>query len=263
MRIEISQGRFFSEEFGTDSSAIIINEAARELLGWENAVGKRINDWSSPRNDLHVIGVVKDIHYESLQMKVRPMAFLYLGGSFGWDMEYISVRFTPGKEEKIISALQRTWTGFSPALPTDYTFLESIYDQLYGNEMRARILLLIFSGLAIFIACLGLLGLASFMAEQRRKEIGIRKVFGASSGNIYSLLSREFIKWVLVANLIAWPVSWWALDNWLDNYAYRVPLNWWVFILAGIITSIITILIVSYQGFKSALANPVDSMRYE
>jgi putative ABC transport system permease protein len=178
-------------------------------------------------------------------------------------MEYISVRYLAGKQDDVVSLVQSTWAGFSPDLPLDYIFLDSIYNQLYSNEIQAQTLLQIFSGLAIFIACLGLLGLASFMAEQRRKEIGIRKVFGASAGNIYSLLSREFIKWILIANVIAWPVSWWALDNWLNNYAYRVPLSWWFFILSGAITFTITMLIISYQGLKSAVANPVDSIRYE
>ena len=129
--------------------------------------------------------------------------------------------------------------------------------------MQARTVLMVFAGLAIFIACLGLLGLASFMAEQRRKEIGVRKVFGASIENIYSLLSKEFIKWVAIANIIAWPLSWWALDNWLNNYTYRVSLSWWIFLLAGLLTLAVTLLITSYQGYRAANTDPVNALRYE
>lgn len=263
MEIEMLEGRFFSKEFGTDTSAMIINEAAYELLGWDDPIGKKINDWSEDRREFHVIGVMKNMHYESLNMKVRPMALVYLEGLFNWDYEYLSIRYREGKTHDVVNFIENKWSAYSPDLPVDYSFLDNIYDSLYRNEMQARTVLMIFSALAIFIACLGLLGLASFMAEQRRKEIGVRKVFGASVENIYSLLSKEFLKWVLIANLIAWPVSWWALDQWLNNYAYRVDLSWWIFLAAGLITMAITVLITSYQGMRAARTNPVNALRYE
>ena len=263
MKLDMAEGRFFSRDFGTDTTAMVINEAALELLGWEDPVGKKVYDMSEQVNTFHVIGVVENLRYESMHMKVRPMAFILLEGLYGWDYEYLSIRYAMGKAVETITYVEDTWSSFSPQLPMDHTFLDKVYNSLYNNEMQARTVLMVFAGLAIFIACLGLLGLASFMAEQRRKEIGVRKVFGASIENIYSLLSKEFIKWVAIANIIAWPLSWWALDNWLNNYTYRVSLSWWIFLLAGLLTLAVTLLITSYQGYRAANTDPVNALRYE
>jgi putative ABC transport system permease protein len=263
MNFEMTHGRFFSNEFKTDTAAIIINEAALKLIGWEDPIGKKLNNWGDPRNYFNLVGVVKDFHYESMHEKIRPQAFLYSGGIYSWDERYISVRINPGSEKEVLSYLEDKWNDFSIELPFSYSFFGKDYDNLYKNEQQTKDLMIVFSILAIFIACLGLLGLASFMATQKTKEIGIRKTFGATTENIVWSFSKEFTKWVMLANIIAWPIAWFAMDRWLQNFEYRVSMSWWIFVVAAIVAFTIAWLTVSYQSLKASLANPVDALGYE
>lgn len=260
LKLEMANGRFFSREYGTDTTAIIINEEAEKLIGFDEILGARINFYRDPI--YHVIGVVKNIHYESKHQKVHPMAIFNANNSNG-NLAYITVRIDPGNYNQMIKSLTNIWDKYAGGIPIDYTFLDKQYDSLYNNEMQTKKLFLAFSFLAIFIACLGLLGLASFMAQQKTKEIGIRKTFGASALTIIVLLSKSFTKWVVIANLLAWPLAWYFFDNWLNNFEERTAILWWYFALAAIISFIIALITVSYQTIKSANANPIDCLRYE
>ncbi|NQT80062.1 MAG: ABC transporter permease [Candidatus Aminicenantes bacterium] len=263
LKLEMAQGRFFSREFSTDSHAAILNEKAVKLLDWENPIGKKINNWARNRGNFTVVGVIKDYHYESLHQEIRPQALFLSGGYYQNIESYISVRLNTENISETVKYIGSTWNDFAPGKPFEYSFLDEDYDNLYINEKQTRKLFTIFSFFAIFIACLGLFGLASFSADQRTKEIGIRKVLGASVPRIVNILNKNFIKWVLIANLIAWPAAWFIMNSWLQNFAYRINLSWWMFILAAILALLIALITVSFQTVKAALKNPIDSLRYE
>jgi len=263
LKLELVDGRFFSKEYGTDTGAIVINQEALELLGYDEPLGKTLNTWGNPQRFFSIIGVIKNVYYESKHQHVHPMGILLINDSWWMDPGVVSVRVSPGDFKNMIKSLNGLWDSYSPGIPFSYAFFDSEYDQLYNNEMQTRKLFLLFSFLAIFIACLGLLGLASYMAQQKTREIGIRKAYGASATSISFLMSRSFSRWVLIANIIAWPLSWYFFDNWLNNFAYRTHIAWWFFILAGIISLIIALVTVSYQTIKASVANPVDALRYE
>jgi putative ABC transport system permease protein len=260
LRLEMAAGRFFSAEDSADSS-IVINESAAELFGFEEPVGKHLMTTVKGQVEAYeVIGVVKDFHYESLHQKIRPMAIVLLSEGAG---SYVSVRIGAENISRTLAFLKKTWQSFAPGQPFEYSFLDDDFDRLYRAEQRAGQLFTAFSVLAGFIACLGLFGLASFTAEQRTKEIGVRKILGASLSGIIALLSKDFLKWVLIANIIAWPVSYYAMNRWLQNFAYRISIGPWAFLSAALIALGIAILTVSFQSVRAALANPVDSLRYE
>ncbi|MEJ2614401.1 MAG: ABC transporter permease [Ignavibacteriaceae bacterium] len=264
LKFEMLKGRFFSKEFPTDAGAVILNEEAVKLLGWDNPLGKSINYSSNNWRDyFHIVGIVKDFHYESLHQKIRPMALFLNGGNFRWAENYISVRIKTGNLPETIKFVKSEWDEFASGVPFEYSFLNEDYDNLYTNEKQTEQLLAVFSFLAIFIACLGLLGLASYIAGLRTKEIGIRKILGASVSGIVLSLSTEFIKWVVLANIIAWPLAYYFMNNWLQNFAYRINISWWVFIFSGSIALLIAFATVSFQAIKAATANPVKSLRYE
>ena len=265
LKLEMADGRFFAKEFSTDSHAAVLNEKAVELLGWENPIGKKINNWSQNgnRGDFVVIGVIKDYHYESLHQEIRPQALFLISGYYNRNESYISARLNTENISETIGYIEDKWKTFAPQMPFEYSFLDQDYDNLYMNERQTRKLFSVFSFLAIFIACLGLFGLASFIADQKTKEIGIRKVLGASVAKIVKNLNKSFLKWVLIANLIAWPVAWFAMNRWLENFAYRIVLSWWIFVLAAVLAVFIALLTVSLQTVKAALKNPIDSLRYE
>lgn len=256
----ILEGRFFSDAYGTDTTAALINEEALKLLNYQNPINKKISNYGD--NSFHIIGVVKDFHYESKHQTIQPMAILNVNGPWQY-FGYLSISVSPGNYQNMISELNRVWDSYSTGVPFEYFFFDKDYDNLYKNEMRTRKLFIIFAVLSVFIACLGLLGLASYLAQQKTKEIGIRKTFGASIGGVSWLLSLNFTKWVLVANIIAWPVTWYFFDNWLDNFAYRCEISWLYFLFAFVISLFIAIITVSYQTIKAATANPVDALRYE
>jgi putative ABC transport system permease protein len=260
LKLELSKGRYFSKEFGTDTFAIIINEEAEKLIGFDDILGVRINFWGEQH--YHIIGVVKNLHYESKHQKIHPMGILNINNT-NRNSGYITVRVTSGDKTKMIADLTRIWDRYSPSVAIDYDFLDRQYDSLYDNEMQTKKLFLAFSFLAIFIACLGLLGLASYMAQQKTKEIGIRKTFGASAINITYLLSRNFTKWVVVANIIAWPIAWYFFNNWLNSFTERSGLAWWYFALAAVVSIFIALITVGYQTIKASKSNPIDSLRYE
>jgi putative ABC transport system permease protein len=255
--MEIAEGRSFSKEFPTDATeAIMVNEEAVKAMGMEFPIGQRL---SIGDNNFKIIGIVKNYHFRSLRQEIDPLILIY-------SPENSRALFARLKSEQIpqtIGYIENAWKKFAPGYPFNYRFLDEALDGLYRSEQRIGTLFRYFSILAILISCLGLLGLASFMAEQRTKEIGIRKVLGATASNIVALLSKEFTKWVIVANIIAWPIAYFALDKWLQSYAYKTNVALWSFILSGALALLIALATVSYQSIKAALANPADSLRYE
>ncbi len=263
MGMKMKYGRDFSKDFITDSSALIINETLVNKLGWgEAAIGKKFTP-GDPNNEnkFHVIGVVEDFHFESLYDKIEPMVI-----SLNQDRYTIlNLKIDPANMYKTVSLIEDRWNNIDANFPFDYMFINQTFDDLYRSEERTGKLFIYFSVIAIFIACLGLFGLSSFTAEQRTKEIGIRKTMGASVGSVVLMLSRQYTRWVLVANILAWPVAFYFLSKWLENFAYRIEVlgKWWIFPLAAIISLFIAILTVLYQSIKAASSNPVNSLKYE
>lgn len=262
IRLQMARGRFFSREFGTDSTALILNQTAVKLLGWEEPIGKTIIPGMGIQ--FHVIGVAQDFHFESLHQTVRPAAIALLSGAWDWWPEqYISLLVQSENISSTLSYLQSTWDRLNTGKPVEYTFLDEDYANLYQNEQRTGRLFTIFSSLALFIACLGLFGLSSFSTEKRTREIGIRKVVGASIPGLIGLLFREFAGWVALANIFAWPVTYFFMNTWLQNFAYRVNPSGWNFIISGLTALFIALMTVSYHSIKAAIANPVEALRYE
>ncbi len=259
--MEMAQGRFFSREFSTDAQGIVINESAAKLIGWEDPIGKTIS--FSRDNVTTVIGVVKDFHYESLHYSVRPGAILLLPGVYDQSESFVSVRIQPGSVLSALDVIRSTWKQFVPGFPLEYSFLDADFDSLYHNEKRTNHIFKVFSLLAIGIACLGLLGLAAFAAEQKTREIGIRRVLGATVPGIMVLLSKDLTRWVALANLIAWPVAYFVMKSWLQNFAYRVELNWPAFAIAGLLTLGVAWLSMSFQAYRAANTDPVKALKYE
>jgi putative ABC transport system permease protein len=256
--MEMAAGRYFSPEFGTDATnGVVINEALAKSLGWENAVGKKLDVEGELENG-RVIGVIKDFNMRSLHHEIEPLVIL-----FAPRHENLTLRISATDVPGTINFLHEKWQAFESRHPFEYHFLDQRLDRLYRSETRLLGIFGIFTSLAIFIACLGLFGLVAFTAQQRTKEIGIRKVLGATVANVVALLSKDFVKLVLLANLLAWPVAWYAMHRWLQNFAYRIEISWWVFALAGGLVFFIALLTVSTQAIKAALANPVESLRYE
>jgi putative ABC transport system permease protein len=251
--IEMAAGRYYSTNFASDSLAVVVNEAAIREMGLKNPIGKKIFEKS------HIIGVVKDFNYQSLHSTIGPLA---IGMNPRW-IRYLAIKVRPENINETLNYIKSVMTKFAPEFPFDYHFLDQEFEKLYHSERRLGKMFLYFSILAILISALGLFGLASFMARQRTKEIGIRKVLGAPVSGILLLLSKEFTKWVILANLIAWPVAWYVMNYWLKNFAYRTNISWWVFVIAGSIALIIALITVSSQALKVALSNPIDALRYE
>jgi putative ABC transport system permease protein len=265
-KMEIVQGRNFSKEFPTDpEEAIIINEAAVNKLGWQDiAIGKQIERFTSltTRRKYRIVGIVKDYHFQSLHREIQPLV-LFNRAPYDFSYNRMSVRVKPENIQETIGFLKSKWKEFDSQYPFEYAFVDDQYDELYRAEERLGQLFGYFTALAIVIGCLGLFGLTSFAAEQRTKEIGIRKVLGASVQGVVWMLVREFTKWVLLAVLIAWPVGYLVMNSWLQNFFYRINVGFDTLILAALLALIIAIITVSYQAVKAALANPVDSLKYE
>ncbi|MEO1051113.1 MAG: FtsX-like permease family protein [Bacteroidota bacterium] len=257
-QVPLASGRSFSEEIKSDDSlAFIINESAAEMIGWTNeeAIGKVIQNGSVKGT---IIGVAKDFHFESLHESIAPVVF-HIGPHYN----HISVQIATRDIAEVIGHLESIWQKFVPHESFQYSFLNDRYEQLYTTEQRQSKLLLIFAALAIFIATIGLFGLATFNALQRVKEIGIRKVLGASWGQILTLLSKETLFILLLANGIAWPVAWYAMKKWLNQFAYGIEPTWWIFVMAGVLAAVIALLSISYQSIKAAFSNPVNALRNE
>jgi len=259
MGIKIAAGSNFSSFTGNDpSDTILINEEAAKRFGWDNPIGKTIRNLSNNKTKT-IIGIVKDFHQRSLHYEISPLYIDYVPSRF----RFITVKLIPGDISKSLAFLRRRWKEIDSGHSFDYFFLDQAFDRQYKAENR---LLSIFSYLtffAIFIGCLGLYGLSSFIAEQRTKEIGIRKALGASISEIILLLSKEFTKWVLLSNIIAWPLAYLAMNRWLQNFAYRTNIGLGTFVLAGVLALMIALLTVGYQAVKAAGANPVEALRYE
>ena len=262
MGLEIVHGRYFSKDFNTDADKIILNETAVKLLGLEDPIGKVIYLWENRSLPYKVIGVVKDYHWESKHMKVRPHALMLLADRFKGP-QYLSVRFAGTDYRKVLETLKKDWEEYVPSIPFDFETLDKHYDGMYQNEQQTRSLLTIFSVIAIVISCLGLFGLAAFITERRTREVGVRKTNGATNGFILRLIVFDFIKWVLLANLLAWPLTWYAMRRWLENFAYRVDIPVWIFGFAAGITIIIAIATVSYHALRASSMSPVVSLKYE
>jgi putative ABC transport system permease protein len=262
--LKMVEGRYFSREHPTDLTAgIIVNETAIRVMGMEKALGKKFHcpiPYASGREEWGtIIGVVKDFHFRSLHDKIEP---LVLAIAPGWFTDSY-VRIRPTNVPRTLAFIEKTFRETAPGFPFEYTFLDETIDRLYRTDMQIGALVRSATALAVFISCLGLFGLASFTAEQRTREIGIRKVLGASAAGITSLLTGEFTKWVLVANLVAWPVSYLVMRNWLKTFAYRINLGLEVFLLSGALACAVTLLSVGFQAVRAARANPVASIKYE
>jgi putative ABC transport system permease protein len=259
--MQMKEGRNFSKDFGTDSTAIILNETAAKTLGWKTdainkTVSKRSNDGST--RTFRVIGIVKDFHFKSLHEPISPLV-MTLTQNNGW-----MIIKTKNKEVTgLLTTMEKQWNSFKPDLPFSYTFLDERYNETYKAEQKTGQILGLFAGLTIFVACLGLFGLATFTAEQRTKEIGVRKVLGASVAGIVALLSKDFLKLVSIAIVIALPVSWWMMSRWLQDFAYKIDISWWVLALSGLLSIAVALFTVSFQSIKAALMNPVKSLRSE
>ncbi|MBD3414279.1 MAG: FtsX-like permease family protein [Candidatus Aminicenantes bacterium] len=258
--IEVVQGRNFSTQFPTDrEDAYILNQAAVQEFGWEEPIGKQLI-WKGDKNKTgNVIGVVQDFHYESLHQKIEPLVLFMSSGAAA----YTSVRIRTQNTQDTIASIKKTWNQFHPGHSFESFFMDSHFDRLYRSEIRMGKIFRYFTFLALFVSCLGLFGLTSFMVNQRTKEIGIRKVLGASGGNIVMLFSQEFMKWVLVANLLAWPIAYVMMNKWLQNFAYRVRISLWTFLVSAVIAVLIAFVTVSFQSLRAARTDPVESLRYE
>ena len=263
MDMKLLTGRNFSREFGTDSNAVIINEALYKRLGWEDPLGKKLYHFGQGDEtpSYHIIGVLKNYHFKSLHDAVEPSMLMYRRD----EPDFMIVRMRPGAPSEYLEEMQARWDKVESAFPFDYFFLEDELGKNYASEQNMSRLFIFFTVLAIFIACLGLFGLASFSAQRRTKEIGIRKVLGAPVRGLVYSLGREFTRWVLIANLIAWPVAYWLIDSWLQSFAYSIaiPGLWWVFPLAGVTALFIALATVIGQAIRAATMNPVEAVKHE
>ncbi len=258
--LELVEGRNFSWDVPTDvNSAYVLNEAAARQLGWEAPLEGAFQTWD--REPGQVIGIVKDFHFKSLHQKIRPLVLHMLPP--GWTAWQLAVRLRPENLPETLHFLETQWQAFSPAWPFRYRFLDDAFGQLYASDQRLMQLFSYFAGLAFFVTCLGLYGLVAFTTEQRTREIGVRKVLGASVPGIVLLLTRDFARLVLLACILACPVAYLVMDRWLQDFAYRIEISWPIFLIAGLAALGIALLTVSYQSIKAALADPVESLRYE
>lgn len=258
--IRLQSGRNFSKDLASDSASVIINEAAVRSFGWgKDALGKSLRAANKQGSQItyRVIGVVKDFHFKSLHERISPMVMV-LGHSDG-----LVVKLKTSDIAGLLVSLKNQWSELSPGEAFNYSFLDDNFNRTYEFEQKIGEVLGIFAGLTIFIACLGLFGLVTFTTEQRIKEIGIRKVLGASVTDIAGLLSKDFLKLLLIANVLAWPLTWWAMNTWLQDFAYRIHMGWWIFIAAAALTALIAVLIIGIKAVKAGKANPIESLRTE
>ena len=261
LKMKILAGRGFSREFGTDAyGSILLNEAAVKRIGWTpvEAIGKELDRGNQDRV-YRVIGVVQDFNYKSLRSEVEP-AVIWLNPD---QISMISVRILPSETRDTLAFIQQKWESTFPGERFEYSFLDSRFNQLYERERKMLNIFVVFTSLSILVACLGLFGLATFTVEVKTKEIGVRKVLGASASSVVWLLSKEFVKWIILAFIVACPLVWILMNWWLQNFAYRTSLGWEIFLLAGSITLFMTVFTFISQSLKAANANPVESLRHE
>ncbi|HSZ85625.1 MAG TPA: ABC transporter permease [Puia sp.] len=261
--MQMDSGRNFSRDFLSDSTAIILNQAAVKLLGYKNSLNQILYRPDGDNSALsakpyHVVGIVKDFNFSSMHEKVGPLLITkneYWAG--------IAVRINTKNIPSLINQVETKWNSMTSGQPFNYTFMDNDFNNIYKAEQQTGKLFITFAVFAIFIACLGLFGLVTYAAEQRTKEIGIRKVLGANVGGIVTMISKDFLKLVLIAAVIAFPIAWWAMNKWLQSFAFRTNISWWIFLLAGLLTIIIALVTVCFQAIKAAVANPVKSLRTE
>jgi len=260
--LELVEGRNFAKEYSTDATqAYILNEEAIKAMGIQDPVGKQ---FSYGKRKGTIIGVLKNAHFRSLHVEIEPHVFFFLNDvSEATQYGVVLIKINGNKTEETLAKIRGVWENINPISPFEYHFLDQKYDSLYRKEKKIGTILNAFTLFAIVISCLGLFGLASFMTEQRTSEIGIRKVLGASESGIVFLLSKQFTKWVLIANLFAWPTAYFVMNEWLKSFAYRINIGVWAFVLSGLLAVGIALGTVSYQALKAARANPIDSLRYE
>ncbi len=256
LKVHIIQGRDFSPAFA-DSNNYLVNQMAAARIGYKDPVGQPLTFWGKPGK---IIGVIEDFHFNSLHQPITPM-IIRLDPTYSFDN--ILIRIAPGKASEALAGIETVYRTLNPGYPFTYSFVDEGYQQQYKSETIVGTLATVFTFLAIFIACLGLFGLAAFTAEQRTKEIGVRKVLGASVANIVVLLSKDFLKLVLIAIVVASPLAWWVMNLWLQDYSYRVNIGWWVFVLAGVSAVVIALVTVSFQSVKAALMSPAKSLKTE
>jgi putative ABC transport system permease protein len=258
----MAAGRNFSKEYGTDTANFIINEMTVKALGWPSSQAAIGKDFKYGGARGHIVGVVKDFHFESMHQPIVPIILLLRPASIAY-FNNISVKIAGNNIPAAMSHLENTWKKFLPEVPYQSTFLDERFARLYASEQKQGNIFTAFACIAILIACLGLFGLSAFTITQRVKEIGIRKVLGASTGSIVGLLSKDFLQLVAIAAIIAFPVAWFAMHSWLQDFAYRINIPWWIFLLAGVMAAAVALLTIGFQAIKAALANPVKSLRTE
>jgi putative ABC transport system permease protein len=256
-KMKLAQGRFFSREFTSDrTQAFVINEAAAQAMQMSDPIGKDLEMYDRKGS---IIGVVKDFHFENMHQKIEPLVF-----SFTEHCVYFTIRLKGERLPETIQYIHKQTQTYFPDLPFEFHFWKDTLEQFYRTEWRMGQLFTYFSILAIFISCLGILGLASFVIARKTKEIGIRKVLGASVAELLALLTGDFMKWILWANAIAWPVAFLGMESWLRHFAYRTTIGWWwSFAAAAIFSLFIALLTISWEVLRAARANPVESLRYE
>ncbi len=261
LKAKFLQGRNFFENSIADSNAIIINRAYWEKLGWENPLEKNIYIPGADDNHypLKIVGVIENFNYASLHEEVKPLIVMNEPGR----INYLSIKIKPENQKEVLGLIASKWEEFYPAYPFEYFMQQSKYEEMYSSESDMSRLFIYFTMLAVFIAALGLFGLSSFTAEQRTKEIGIRKVLGSSVSQILSLLSKEFSRLVIVAIIIAVPLSWFGMDKWLQKFAYQTGISWWIFVVSGVLAILISYLTILFQALKASRTNPVEALKYE
>jgi putative ABC transport system permease protein len=265
LNMQVVSGRNFSPDFPSDSAGVILNETAVKTFGFKEPLKEVLYrpSYEMAGQKLtairyHVVGVVKDFHFSSMHDKIGPLIMQFGGNSGG-----ISLRLSTKNITSVLKQVEHTWNSMAPGQPFIYTFMDADFNNLYNAEQQTGRLFIAFAVFAIFIACLGLFGLVTYAAEQRTKEIGIRKVLGAGVSGIVAMISKDFVKLVLVASVIAFPIAWWAMNKWLQSFAFRINIGWWIFVAAGLTAIVIALLTVSVQAIKAAVANPIKSLRTE
>jgi len=262
--MEMIKGRNFSKDFPSDSTGIILNEAAVKVLGLKDPLRETLyrpnfnNGSMNGSVGYHVVGIVKDFNFSSMRQNVGPL-LIQLSENWG----SIAVRVNTKNITSVISTVESKWKNTTSGQPFNYTFMDDDFNKTYTAEQQTGKLFITFAVFAIFIGCLGLFGLVTYAAEQRTKEIGVRKVLGASIGGLVAMLSKDFAKLVLIASVISFPLAWWGANKWLQGFAYRINVSWWMFVVAGIAAILIALITVSFQAIKAAVANPVKSLRTE
>jgi putative ABC transport system permease protein len=258
--MQMEKGRNFSPDYKSDSTGIILNETAAKMLGLKEPLTTQLYRFTD--NNLaiafHVIGIVKDFNFSTMHETVGPLV-MELDGNWGNIMLRLNTKQIPS----VISGIKNKWNSMAPGLPFSYSFMDNDFNNLYQAEQQTGQLFITFAIFAILIACLGLFGLVTYAAEQRTKEIGIRKVLGAGVGRIVAMLSKEFVRLVFIASCIGFPLAGWAMNKWLQSFAYRTNISWWVFVIAGITTVTIALVTISLQTIRAAIANPVDALKNE